>query len=175
MVWSHWQLSDARRTQAAHLAEPLGIHQPSEAPSRSEETGLDPGRAGGDGRVAVERGRDPRLGSRCSSSSRTRSRCFEPLTVASRRTYAAVRLGWLRHSRAPVGSLWAHRHIGHEGGDRDRQMFVELDDMYDTLDYTNYNDADLARWALDETDAPLNGWTSPGHTDVWRGPGRPPR
>lgn len=69
---------------------------------------------------------------------------------------------------------WAHRHIGHEG-DRDCQMFVELDDMYDTLDYADYSEADLARWALDETDAFLNGRPSPGHTDVWRDPGGRPR
>lgn len=69
---------------------------------------------------------------------------------------------------------WAHRHIGYQG-DRACQVFVELDDMYDTLDVGNYSEADLARWALDETDAFLSGRPSPGHTDVWRDPGRLPR
>lgn len=82
----------------------------------------------------------------------------------------------LRSGRIEARELarWAHRHIGHEG-DRDCQMFVELDDMYDTLDYANYSEADLARWALDEADAFLSGRPSPGHTDVWRDPGRAPR
>lgn len=65
---------------------------------------------------------------------------------------------------------WAHSHIGHDG-DADCQAFVDLDDMYDTLDYANYRKADLDRWTWDEATAFLDGQPSPRHTDIWRDPG----
>jgi hypothetical protein len=64
---------------------------------------------------------------------------------------------------------WAHRYIGHEG-DADCQVFVDLDDMYDTADYSGFSETELDEWALEEAHAFLEGRPSPGRTAVWRTP-----
>ncbi|MGW6197133.1 hypothetical protein ACWF0M_13385 [Kribbella sp. NPDC055110] len=67
---------------------------------------------------------------------------------------------------------WAHTNIGH-GGDARCQVFVDLDDMYDTADYSDYGTDDLDRWAAEEAEAFLEGRPSPGRTTVWRTPANP--
>ena len=62
---------------------------------------------------------------------------------------------------------WAHTYIGHEG-DTSCQAFVDLDDMYDTVEYADYGVGDLDRWTAEEAHAFLTGRRSPGRTSVWR-------
>ncbi len=64
---------------------------------------------------------------------------------------------------------WAHTYIGHDG-DESCQVFVDLDDMYDTLDHSDYTAKDLDRWTAEEADAFIEGRPSPGRTGVWRTP-----
>jgi hypothetical protein len=64
---------------------------------------------------------------------------------------------------------WAHTHIGH-GGDARCQLFVDLDDMYDTVDYGPYSTDDLDRWVTEEADAFLHGLPPVGRTRIWRDP-----
>jgi hypothetical protein len=64
---------------------------------------------------------------------------------------------------------WAHKFIGHDG-DGSCQVFVDLDDMYDTADYADYDADALDRWTAEEADAFLAGDPSPGRTKVWRTP-----
>lgn len=59
---------------------------------------------------------------------------------------------------------WAHTHIGHDG-DIDCQPFVDLDDMYDTADYTGQSLDELNQWTMDEADAFLEGRPSPRRRD----------
>lgn len=47
---------------------------------------------------------------------------------------------------------WAHRYIGHDG-DASCQVFVDLDDMYDTVDYSDFDEESLDRWTMAEADA----------------------
>jgi hypothetical protein len=67
---------------------------------------------------------------------------------------------------------WAHTNIGHDGDAR-CQVFVDLDDKYDTVDYSDYGTEDLDRWTTEEADAFLEGRPSPGRTTVWRTPPSP--
>jgi hypothetical protein len=67
---------------------------------------------------------------------------------------------------------WAHTYMGHDGDDS-CQVFVDLDDMYDTADYSDYGAGDLDRWTAEEADAFLEGKPSPGRTEVWRPPQSP--
>lgn len=60
---------------------------------------------------------------------------------------------------------WAHTHIGHDG-DVDCQPFVDLDDMYDTADYTGQSLEELNQWAVEEADAFLEGRPSPRRRDT---------
>ena len=66
-------------------------------------------------------------------------------------------------------AAWAHRYIGHDG-DPSCQVFVDLDDMYDTADYSDYDEASLDAWTSEEADAFLAGEPSPGRTEVRRSP-----
>jgi len=71
---------------------------------------------------------------------------------------------------ARAAAQWAHRYIGHLGDDR-CQVFVDFDDMYDTVNYqTSYTAADLDEWMADESGALLAGRASPGRTRIWRSP-----
>jgi len=67
---------------------------------------------------------------------------------------------------------WAHTNIGHDG-DAKYQVFVDLDDMYDTVGYADYDTEDLDHWTAEEADAFLKGGPSPGRTTVWRTPPSP--
>jgi len=69
---------------------------------------------------------------------------------------------------AAAAAQWAHRYIGHNG-DAAGQIFVDFDDMYDTVNYASYTVADLDEWMAEESDAFLAGRASPGRTRVWRG------
>lgn len=81
-------------------------------------------------------------------------------------------LHMLRSGRIVARDLtgWAHRHIGHDG-DVDCQIFVDLDDMYDTHDYVfgyaTYDESDFDRWTLEEANAFLDGRPSPRRSDAW--------
>jgi len=68
---------------------------------------------------------------------------------------------------ASAAAQWAHTYIGHNGDDA-CQIFVDFDDMYDTVDYASYTVADLDEWMAEESDAFLAGRASPGRTDIWR-------
>jgi hypothetical protein len=69
---------------------------------------------------------------------------------------------------AAEAARWAHRYIGHSG-DAACQIFVDFDDMYDTVDYyPTYTATDLDAWMTEEADAFLAGRTSPGRTRIWR-------
>jgi hypothetical protein len=68
---------------------------------------------------------------------------------------------------AAAAAQWAHRYIGHNG-DAACQIFVDFDDMYDTVNYASYTVADLDEWMAEETDAFLAGRASPGRTSIWR-------
>jgi hypothetical protein len=73
---------------------------------------------------------------------------------------------------APAAAQWAHRYIGHLGDAR-CQVFVDFDDMYDTVNYqVSYTAADLDEWMAEESDAFLAGRTSPGRARTWRSPER---
>lgn len=67
---------------------------------------------------------------------------------------------------------WVHDHIGHDGDER-CQVFVDLDDMYDTAVYSDVDTEELERWMTDEANAFLEGRPSPGRTTVWRTPPSP--
>ena len=69
---------------------------------------------------------------------------------------------------AAAAAQWAHRNIGHQG-DAACQIFVDFDDMYDTVNYASYTMADLDEWMAEESDAFLAGRASPGRTRIWRG------
>ena len=58
---------------------------------------------------------------------------------------------------------WAHTTIGHEGDAR-CQVFVDLDDRYDTVDYAGHSTDDLDRWTAEEADAFLEGRPSSGRS-----------
>jgi hypothetical protein len=75
---------------------------------------------------------------------------------------------------AAAAAQWAHRYIGHLGDAR-CQVFVDFDDMYDTVNYASYTAADLDEWMAEESDAFLAGRASPGRTRIWRSPGRSAR
>lgn len=62
---------------------------------------------------------------------------------------------------------WAHRNIGHDGPER-CQPFVDLDDMYDTIDYSNWTPEALDDRLRREAEAYLAGESSPGLTYDWR-------
>jgi len=68
---------------------------------------------------------------------------------------------------AAAAAQWAHRYIGHQGAAA-FQIFVDFDDMYDTVNYGSYTVADLDGWMAEETDAFLAGRASPGRTRIWR-------
>ena len=71
---------------------------------------------------------------------------------------------------AAEAARWAHQHIGHHG-DAACQVFVDLDDMYDTVNYSpSYTVADLNGWTAEEAAAILAGQASPGRTRIWRRP-----
>ena len=72
---------------------------------------------------------------------------------------------------AAAAAQWAHRYIGHQGHAAS-QIFVDFDDMYDTVNYASYTVADLDERMAEETDAFLPGRASPGRTRIWR-PGEP--
>ena len=55
---------------------------------------------------------------------------------------------------------WAHTNIGH-GRDARCEVFVDLDDMYGTVDYSDYSTEDLDRWTAEEADAYLDARPSP--------------
>ena len=78
-----------------------------------------------------------------------------------------------RHKRgelsAAAAGKWAHSYIGHLGDAR-CQVFVDFDDMYETVNYASYTAADLDEWMSEESDAFLAGLASPGRTRVWRSP-----
>ena len=69
---------------------------------------------------------------------------------------------------AAAAAQWAHRYIG-RNGDAACQIFVDFDDMYDTVNYGSYTVADLDEWMAEETGAFLAGRASPGRTRIWRG------
>ena len=69
---------------------------------------------------------------------------------------------------AAAAAGWAHRYIGHDG-DAACQIFVDFDDMYNTVNYASYTVADLDQWMAEETGAFVAGRASPGRTRVWRG------
>jgi hypothetical protein len=68
---------------------------------------------------------------------------------------------------AAEAARWAHQYIGHNG-DAAFQMFVDFDDMYDTVNYPTYTAADPDTWMTEEADAFLAGRASPGRTRIWR-------
>ena len=68
---------------------------------------------------------------------------------------------------AAAAAQRAHQYIGHNG-DAACQIFVDFDDMYDTVKYASYTTADLDEWMAEETDALLAGRASPGRTRIWR-------
>ena len=68
---------------------------------------------------------------------------------------------------AAAAAQWAHRYIGHNG-DAACQIFVDFDDMYDTVNFASYTVADLDGWMAEESDAFLAGRASPGRTRIWR-------
>lgn len=68
---------------------------------------------------------------------------------------------------AAQAAQWAHQYIGHNGA-AECQIFVDFDDMYDTVNYSSYTVADLDEWMAEEADAYLDGRTSPGRTRIWR-------
>ena len=68
---------------------------------------------------------------------------------------------------AAAAAQWAHRYIGHNG-DAACQIFVDFDDMHDTVNYASYTVADLDEWMAEESDAFLVGRASPGRTCMWR-------
>ncbi|MET9271095.1 hypothetical protein [Kribbella sp. NPDC003557] len=67
---------------------------------------------------------------------------------------------------------WAHSNVGHDGDAR-CQVFVDLDDMYGCVDYSEFGTEDLDRWTAEEAKAFLEGRPSPGRTTVWRTPPSP--
>jgi hypothetical protein len=69
---------------------------------------------------------------------------------------------------AAAAAQWAHRYFGHNGDDA-CQIFVDFDDMYDTVNYASYTVADLDGWMAEESDAFLADRASPGRTRLWRG------
>ncbi len=65
---------------------------------------------------------------------------------------------------------WAHAYIGHDG-DESCQVFVDLDDLYDTADYSHhYGAEDLDRFTAEEADAFIEGRPSPARTRLWQAP-----
>jgi hypothetical protein len=60
---------------------------------------------------------------------------------------------------------WAHAHIGHSDDER-CEVFVILDDVYESLGYIESSIEDLDRWTAEEADAFLEGRPSPGRTTV---------
>lgn len=56
---------------------------------------------------------------------------------------------------------WAHRHVGHQGVSRG-QPFVNLDDLFDTIDFTDRDEPDLVAAARAEAVAFTAGEASPG-------------
>jgi hypothetical protein len=68
---------------------------------------------------------------------------------------------------AAAAARWADQYIGHNG-DAACQIFVDFDDMYDTVNYASCTVADLDEWMAEETDAFLAGRASPGRTRNWR-------
>ena len=63
---------------------------------------------------------------------------------------------------------WAHTHIRHDGP-LECEPLVVLDDMYDTVEYSIYNEEELDRWTTAEASALVHGLPSPGVIGVWRG------
>lgn len=93
---------------------------------------------------------------------------------AQRGAFAAVLHRFERNEvSARELARWAHTNIGHDGDAR-CQVFVDLDDMYDTVNYSDYATEDLDHWTAEEADAFLKGRPSAGRTTVWRTP-RVPR
>ena len=92
--------------------------------------------------------------------------------VAANPQRAALTAVLKRYTRgeltAAAAAQWAHRYIGHNG-DSACQIFVDFDDMYDTVNYGSYTVADLDEWMAEETGAFLAGRASPGRTRIWRG------
>jgi hypothetical protein len=68
---------------------------------------------------------------------------------------------------AAEAARWAHEYIGHNG-EAACQVFVDFDDMYDTVNYSSCTVADLDEWMAEEADAFLAGRASPGRTRIWR-------
>ncbi|WP_432885511.1 hypothetical protein ACQPYH_01610 [Kribbella sp. CA-245084] len=92
---------------------------------------------------------------------------------AQRGAFAAVLRRFKRNDLSARELVrWAHTNIGHDGDAR-CQVFVDLDDMYDTVDYSDDGTEDLDRWTAEEVDAYLEGRRSPGRTTVWRTPSTP--
>jgi hypothetical protein len=91
------------------------------------------------------------------------------LAVNAQRAALAVMLRRFKDNEFSARELarWAHDHIGHDGDAR-CQVFVDLDDMYDTVEYSDYGVDDLDRWSADEANAFLEGRPSPGPNDDWR-------
>jgi hypothetical protein len=95
----------------------------------------------------------------------------EVLAVNAQRAALTAALRRFKRNEVSASELvrWAHTYIGHDG-DAQCQVFVDLDDMYDTVDYSDYDTDDLDRWTTEEADAFLEARPSPGHTKVWRMP-----
>ncbi len=64
---------------------------------------------------------------------------------------------------------WAHTYIGHDG-DESCQVFVDLDDLYDAADYSDYGAEDLDGSTAEEADAFIEGRPSPARTSLWQAP-----
>jgi hypothetical protein len=98
--------------------------------------------------------------------------CVDRLVLANPQR-AALTAVLKRYKRgeltAAAAAKWAHRYIGHLGDAR-CQVFVDFDDMYDTVNYASYTAADLDKWMAEESDAFLAGRASPGRTRIWRSP-----
>jgi hypothetical protein len=95
------------------------------------------------------------------------------LVEAQRGAFAAALRRFKRNEfSARELAQWAHTNIGHDGDAR-CQVFVDLDDMYDTVEYSDYGAEDLDSWTAEEADAFLDGRPSSGRTTVWRTPPSP--
>lgn len=96
------------------------------------------------------------------------------LTVGTQRGALSAMIRRFKNGELSARELarWAHTYIGHDG-DESCQIFVDLDDMYDTADYSDYGPEDLDRFTAEEADAFIERRPSPGRTAVWRTPQSP--
>lgn len=85
------------------------------------------------------------------------------------RAALAVMLRRLRARQITERELarWAHTHIGHDGDDR-CQVFVDFEDVYDTIEYTAHSPDDLDHWLREEADAFLRGLPEVPENPIWR-------